>query len=82
MEADRKEVEELVASLVSVPLNMFVGLASLLTAKGVISREDIASLLQRVADRAPAHGENEATVRMLIGPILAQFEQPLPGCKC
>lgn len=81
MEKAPTDAERLFSSLVSVPLNMFVGLAGLLTSKGLVTRDEIAFLLRALADRAAAHGENEAAVRMLIEPILAQFDETASGPK-
>jgi hypothetical protein len=71
--------EEVIASTLSVPINMFIGMASLLISKDIISRVEVASFLRDLVARSPAHGENEAAVRILLESILAQFEDPARG---
>jgi hypothetical protein len=72
--------EKVFGSAISVPLDMITGLADLLIAKDVISREEMVSLLQQLADRSPKHGENEDMVRMILEATLARYQKsPPPG---
>jgi hypothetical protein len=72
--------EGVLASAFSVPISMITGLADLLIAKDVISREEMVSLLQRLADRSPKFGENEDMVRMMLEATLARYQEgPPPG---
>jgi hypothetical protein len=72
--------EKVLGNALSVPLGMITGLADLLIAKDVISREEMVSLLQRMADRSPKHGEHEDMVRMMLEAILAKYQKgPPPG---
>jgi hypothetical protein len=59
--------EKVFASAISVPMNIVIGLADLLIAKDVISREEMVSLLQRLADHSPKHGEHEDHSRTIQG---------------
>jgi len=54
--------EKVLGSALSVPMNIIIGLADLLIAKDVISREEMVSLLQRMADHSQRHGEHEDMV--------------------
>jgi hypothetical protein len=72
--------EKVFASAISVPMNIVIGLADLLIAKDAISREEMVSLLQRLADRSPKHGEHEDMVRMMLEAALARYQKgPPPG---
>jgi hypothetical protein len=71
--------EKLVASAISAPLNLITGLADLLIYKGVISCEEMASILRVVLAESTAQGENEGMVKMLLEPLLAEFETPPPS---
>ena len=77
---DNGNVEQVLGSALSVPMNIISGLAELLIAKDVISREEMVSLLQQMADRSPKHGENEDMVRMILEATLARYQKsPPPG---
>jgi hypothetical protein len=72
--------EKVLASAISVPMNIVIGLADLLIAKDVISQDEMVSLLQRLADRSPKHGEHEDMVRMMLEATLARYQKsPPPG---
>jgi hypothetical protein len=71
--------EKVLGSAISVPINMVTGLADLLIAKEVISREEMVSLLQGLADLAPKHGENEDMVRMMLEATLAHYQKGPPA---
>lgn len=79
-EPNKGNAEKVLGSALSVPISMITGLADLLIAKEVISREEMVSLLQRLADLAPKHGENEDVVRMMLEATLARYQKgPPPG---
>jgi hypothetical protein len=69
------DAEDTLASAIGIPINMIIGLAGLLISKNVISCDEMASLLQDLAERSSSAGENEAMVRMIIETALTQFEQ-------
>ena len=69
--------ENVIAGIISVPLYLFVGMAGLLISKGVISQQEMASLLRQLIERQ-THGENEKMVRMTLESLLAQFENAPP----
>jgi len=72
--------EKVLGSALSVPMNIIIGLADLLIAKDVISREEMVSLLQRMADHSQRHGEHEDMVRMMLEATLARYQKgPPPG---
>ena len=77
---DNGNVEQVLGSALGVPMNIISGLAELLIAKDVISREEMVSLLQRMSDLAPKHGKNEDMVRMMLEAMLLRFQKaPPPG---
>jgi hypothetical protein len=69
---------EVLASAVSVPINIINGLADLLISKGIISRDEMVSLVQRLVDLSPQHGENEPMVKMMLAGILRRFQSRPP----
>jgi hypothetical protein len=76
----KRNAEKVLGNALSVPMNIIIGLADLLIAKDVISREEMASLLQRIADRSPKHGEHEDMARMILEATLARYQKsPPPG---
>jgi hypothetical protein len=71
--------EQIVGAAISVPLNIIHGLADLLIAKGIISREEMVSLLQSLSAHASGR-ENEDMVRMMLEGVLTRYQKgPLPG---
>jgi len=71
--------EDVIGSAVSVPISLIVGMADLLISKGVISKQEMAFLIRNLMERSPTHGENEEMVRMMLGPLLALFDDTPPG---
>jgi hypothetical protein len=70
--------EDIIAGIVSVPLHLIVGMAGLLISKGVISQQEMTSLLRHLIERQ-THGESEKMVKMTLESLLAEFEKTPPG---
>ncbi len=66
-------LEAMLGSAISIPLNIATGIADLLIEKGVISREEMATILRRLLARAPDHGEAREMVRMIVENTLANY---------
>ncbi|AUC94589.1 hypothetical protein CWS35_10170 [Bradyrhizobium sp. SK17] len=75
-EPTKGNVEQVLGSAISVPMTIIISLADLLIAKQVISRDEMASLLQRLAESAPSHGANEGMVRILLEGTLTRYQTP------
>jgi hypothetical protein len=67
-------VEQVVGSAVSVPMNLIALITDLLISKGVMSRQEMASAVRSLAEISSTHGENEVMVRMLLEGFAARFE--------
>ena len=65
--------EDVIASAVSVPMNLILGVADLLMSKGVISQQEMASLLRHLIEHSQTP-ENEKTVTTTLKSLLARFE--------
>jgi hypothetical protein len=67
--------EKLMSCAVSVLLNLIADMAHLLILKGVISPEEMASILRdHLGELSPIDGENEELVKTMLEPLLAEFE--------
>jgi hypothetical protein len=61
-------------------MSLIIGLAHLLISKGVISREEVARILQHLSDHSG--GENEAMMKMILDSATIHFEdKPSSGSK-
>jgi hypothetical protein len=78
-EPKQHNAEEAVASAISVPMNLILGVIDLLISKGVISRHEMASLLRHLMEHSQVHDENEKMVRMTLESLLARFENTAGG---
>jgi len=79
MSAAPGNAELVLASAVSVPMNIVNGLADLLIAKHLISRDEMLALLERLLDRAPEHGAQEPMVRMMLAGSISRFQRAPPA---
>jgi hypothetical protein len=75
------KAEDVIGSI-SIPLNLIVGMAGLLISTGVLSQQEIVSIIRHLMDRSQTHGENEEMVRITLESLLAQFENMPPGAGC
>jgi hypothetical protein len=73
------KAEDVIGSAVSVPISLIVAMTDLLISKGIISKQEMAFLIRNLMERSPTHGENEEMVRVMLGPLLALFEDATPG---
>jgi hypothetical protein len=73
-ETNHGNLEVILGSAVSIPLNIITGLADLLIMKGIISREEMANVLQGLLQTAPAHGDAQEMVRMIVESTLARYQ--------
>jgi hypothetical protein len=70
--------EETIGSAVSVPINLIIGMADLLISKNIISKQEISLLIRHLMEHPPTNGESDEMVRMILGPLLARFEDMPP----
>ncbi len=74
MSTPEHNAEDMIGSAVSIPINMIYGLADLLISKGLISQQDIRSLLQRLIDDYQFSDENEeAMVKGILKAAMTRF---------
>jgi hypothetical protein len=71
-------IEEVVGGAVSIPINMINGLADLLIHKGVISRQEMVSMLRHLIDNSPHLGDREQMQRLMLEAVVTRFEDPRP----
>jgi hypothetical protein len=64
----------IMASALSVPMNLIMGVADLLIQKGIISSNEVAAIAKALS--AASHGENEAMVKMMLESFAVRFEAP------
>jgi len=69
---------EIIGGIVSVPMNLILGMADLLISKSVISQQEMASLLRHLIEHTPTHDENGKLVRGTLESLLPRFENMAP----
>jgi hypothetical protein len=71
--------EEVIGAAISIPLNLIIGIANLLIAKGFITSQEMTSLIQHEID-AP-RGEDEDWVTNILEDTLMQFLDMPPSSE-
>jgi hypothetical protein len=71
-------VEEVLGAALSAVISLIMGLGDLLAAKGVISREELASLVQRKIAAVPA-GEQQEMMQTILRAALMPIAQDPKG---
>jgi hypothetical protein len=73
-EHERGNAEEILATAVCVPMNLVANLADLLISKGIISRQEVVSLVRNLTPPSSEHSESQNLVRIMVEATAKRFE--------